>query len=193
MPNPNIGDTGVVPVTRQVNSKTLDNDINISQGDVGLGNVNNTSDMSKPVSTLMQSALDLKGGIPAAWVFTNNASRSIVTAINSANGWQLSSTRTSMVAYTLTTTTNASIAGGSDGYVVLEVCATNSATGSNWQEVARTRNGQALSLAITLQSIQNIATQVMAIVPAGYYVRLRSVNSVGTPTYAFTSGQEVLL
>lgn len=35
----------------------------LSSTDVGLGNVNNTSDLAKPISTATQSALDLKMSI----------------------------------------------------------------------------------------------------------------------------------
>ena len=41
-----------------INTRT--GDITLTATDVGLGNVNNTSDLSKPVSTATQSALDLK-------------------------------------------------------------------------------------------------------------------------------------
>jgi hypothetical protein len=38
----------------------LKTDLALSKSDVGLGNVDNTSDLSKPISTATQSALDLK-------------------------------------------------------------------------------------------------------------------------------------
>ena len=41
----------VVPNTRTVNGKALNTNITINKSDVGLGNVDNTSDMNKPVST----------------------------------------------------------------------------------------------------------------------------------------------
>lgn len=125
--------------------------------------------------------------------FNNVASHSIVTTAAAANGWQLSSTRDASVFYSVNVNTTATIAGNADGYIVLEVAATNSTTASDWKEVSRTRNGQALSLALTLQSVQNIGGELMNIVPAGYYARLRSVNVSGTPTYTYVSGQEVLL
>lgn len=131
--------------------------------------------------------------LPAALSFNNTPSHSIVTASSSANGFQLSATRNASVYYSVNVNTTATIAGNSDGYIVLEIAATNSATSTDWKEVSRTRNGQALSLALTLQSVQNIGSELMNIVPAGYYVRLRSVNVSGTPTYSFVSGQEVLL
>lgn len=125
--------------------------------------------------------------------FNNTPSHSIVTTAAAANGWQISSTRNASVFYSVNVNTTATIAGNADGYIVLEVAATNSTTASDWKEVSRTRNGQALSLALTLQSIQNIGGELMNIVPAGYYTRLRSVNVSGTPTYSYVSGQEVTL
>lgn len=131
--------------------------------------------------------------LPSALSFNNTPSHSIVTTAGAANGWQISSTRNTSVFYSVNVNTTATIAGNADGYVVLEISATNSTTASDWKEVSRTRNGQSLSLALTLQSVQNIGSELMNIVPAGYYVRLRSVNVSGTPTYSYISGQEVQL
>lgn len=117
--------------------------------------------------------------------------RSIVTGTG-ATGFQVSSTRDAMVSYSTKITTTATIAGGQEGYVVLEIAPTNSATAGDWKEVARVTNGQALSLALTLQSIQPISGSLSAMVPAGYYVKVRSVNTTGTPSYSMVSGQEVL-
>lgn len=47
-----------VPITRKINGYTLDKDINLTKADVGLGNVDNTSDLDKPVSNATQQALD---------------------------------------------------------------------------------------------------------------------------------------
>ena len=44
----------------KANLKALAYKDSLSKGDVGLGNVDNTSDMNKPVSTAMQTALNLK-------------------------------------------------------------------------------------------------------------------------------------
>lgn len=49
-----------VPNTRTVAGKALTADVTLAKGDVGLGNVDNTSDAAKPVSTAQQSALNLK-------------------------------------------------------------------------------------------------------------------------------------
>jgi hypothetical protein len=48
---------------------TLKTDLSLVKGDVGLGNVDNTSDLNKPISTATQTALD--GKQPIATVLTN--------------------------------------------------------------------------------------------------------------------------
>lgn len=50
----------VVPNTRTVAGKALSANVTLAKADVGLGNVDNTADSAKPVSTAQQSALDLK-------------------------------------------------------------------------------------------------------------------------------------
>lgn len=124
--------------------------------------------------------------------FNYTPGRSIVTGTG-ATGFQVSSTREAVVTYSAKITTTATIAGGQEGYVVLEIAPTNSATAGDWKEVGRVTNGQALSLALTLQSIQPVSGILMGLVPAGYYVKVRSVNTTGTPTYSMVSGQEIMI
>lgn len=47
-----------VPITRKINGYTLDKDINLTKADVGLGNVDNTSDKDKPVSDAQREELN---------------------------------------------------------------------------------------------------------------------------------------
>jgi hypothetical protein len=49
-----------VPVTRTVNGHALSADVTVTKADVGLGNVDNTSDLAKPISTATQTALNAK-------------------------------------------------------------------------------------------------------------------------------------
>ncbi|MUG03534.1 hypothetical protein ECC01_21325 [Bacillus tequilensis] len=49
-----------VPTTRTVAGKPLSGNVSLVKGDVGLGNVDNTSDLAKPVSTAQQTALAAK-------------------------------------------------------------------------------------------------------------------------------------
>lgn len=127
--------------------------------------------------------------------FTNNASRSFVTTAAAANGFQLSSDREAVVAYDVTVSSAVQIGVATNvaGYVMLEIAATNSATAGDWQEVARVGTGQNIGLALALSSTQAVSGTLAARVPAGYYARLRTVNSNGTPTYTYLNGQEVLL
>ena len=62
----NTGDqdlSGLVPKTTTVNGKSLSSNITLVKADVGLGNVDNTPDISKPISTATQNALNLKANI----------------------------------------------------------------------------------------------------------------------------------
>lgn len=62
-----------VPNSRTVAGKALTADVSLVKADVGLGNVDNTSDASKPVSTATQTALDLKA---------NSASPTLTGTVN---------------------------------------------------------------------------------------------------------------
>ncbi len=46
-----------VPSTRKVNGQALSGDVTLIASDVGLGNVDNTSDADKPISTATAAAL----------------------------------------------------------------------------------------------------------------------------------------
>ena len=61
-----------VPTTRTVAGKALSANITLVKGDVGLANVDNTSDVNKPVSTLQQDALNLKANLAGGNTFTGN-------------------------------------------------------------------------------------------------------------------------
>lgn len=122
----------------------------------------------------------------------SSVSRSIVTGTG-AVGFQPSATRNTFGNYSVTIAATATIASGASGTVVLEIAPTNSATPSDWVEVARFTNGQVISLAIVLQSVQTLAGTLNAMIPAGYYAKLRSINNTGTPTYTYNCGQEILL
>lgn len=117
--------------------------------------------------------------------------RSLVTGTG-ATGFQVSSTKNAWVNYDVQIVSTASIAGNASGYVALEIAPTNSATAGDWVEIGRLTNAQALTLAITLQSVQTIGGQIGGYVPAGYYAKLRTVTSTGTISFSYISGQKVL-
>lgn len=153
--------------------------------------------MTDPASGSGATTQTVSGAIsafmPAVLSFNNAPSHTIVTTAAAANGFQLSTTRNASVYYSVNVVTTASIGGASDGYIVLEICSTNSAVAANWIEISRTRNGQTITLAVALQSVQSLGSELMNIIPIGYYARLRGVPVSGTPSFSFVSGQEVLL
>lgn len=172
-----------VTVTNSGSSTAIVLNFGIPQGNLGA-----TGSTGSTGATGPQGAT----GTFAARAFQNAPSRTIQTVAAAANGWQISTTRDASVGYACSITTTATIGGASTGYVVLEICANNSATAANWQEIDRLTNSQTITLAIALQSVQVIGASVRGIVPAGYYARARSVASSGTPTFALLSGQEVM-
>lgn len=65
-----------VPPTRTVAGKALSADISLVKADVGLGNVDNTSDANKPISTAQQTAFGLKLDSSDATVIKSSGSYS---------------------------------------------------------------------------------------------------------------------
>lgn len=166
-----------------------------AQGPAGT-NATTTSNATTSVAGLMSPSDKTKLDdypIYQSRVFNNTPSRSLVTTAAAANGYQISATRDYEVSYSVTTVTTATIGGASSGYIVLEIATTNSSTASDWKEIARSTNGQTITLAVALQSVQTIGSSLTGLVPAGYYARIRSVTVSGTPSFSYTSGQEYTL
>jgi hypothetical protein len=115
-----------------------------------------------------------------------NPARSLNTA------FQVSTTRDALVSYSVQETVTASIAGGQNGDIILEI-ANDSGFTSGVQTLAIAGLGQTYTLAVALQGVQPQTTCVAGVVAAGKHVRLRTVNNVGTPTYSIRATQEVLL
>lgn len=131
------------------------------------------------------SAVDFIKNKPAS-PSQSSATRTLNTA------FQVSTTRNSQVVYSVSISNTVSLSGGSAGGVVLEI-ATNSGFTSGVQELSRVSNSNTGTLVIGLVLTDAVSQNLKGYVPAGYYVRLRTFNTVGTPTYGFVSGQEVWL
>jgi hypothetical protein len=81
-----IADTSILVTTtgtQTLTNKTITSPAGLVKADVGLGNVDNTSDANKPVSTATQSALDLKANASA---ITELAQDAVNTAIVAGTG-----------------------------------------------------------------------------------------------------------
>jgi len=59
--------------------------------------------------------------------------------------------------------------------------------------VARMVNGNTGTLVVGLTLNQTGTANVGGMIPANKYVRVRTANTTGTPTFTFRSGQEVLV
>ena len=71
--------SGKVSTTTTVNGHSLSSNVTVTKSDVGLGNVDNTSDKAKPISTATQTALD---GKQAAITSSNKLSASLVDGLS---------------------------------------------------------------------------------------------------------------
>lgn len=116
----------------------------------------------------------------------SSASRSLNTV------FQISTTRDSLVNYSVDISCVLSLTSGQTGTAFLEI-ATNSGFTTGVQEVCRFVNGNTGTLTIGLNLTQNCTGGLNGFIPAGYFCRIRTANTTGTPTFTYRSGQEVLL
>lgn len=96
-------DTSRVPTTRKVAGHALSTDVTLVKGDVGLGNVDNTADVDKPISTAQQTALNGKvDKVSGKGLSTNDyttAEKSKLAAFGDASTYALKSDITNMYKY----------------------------------------------------------------------------------------------
>ena len=124
---------------------------------------------------------------------TASVSHTLTTvATDNTKTWQMSSTRPSHGTYAVKISVTSTIGGPSEGNVILEVCSTNSTTAGDWVALPRTSNGQTITLAVVLNSVQPVTSTVSGWVPAGWYVRLRTVAVSGSPTFTYDTGEEAV-
>lgn len=125
--------------------------------------------------------------LPVASPFSfSSPSRSLNTA------FQPSTTRNAIVNYSVDIATSVSLSGGAVGTVFLEY-ADDSGFTTNVVEVCRFVNGNTGTLVIGLTLNQTGTANVGGMIPLNKYVRVRTANTTGTPTFTYRSGQEVLL
>lgn len=139
--------------------------------------------VSTTTKGLMSSADKAKlDGLPIAATFAYTT-RTIGTA------FQVSTISDAEVWYSVRITNVLNLSGGAAGDVVLEI-ADNVGFTTNVHELGRVGNGNTGTLVVGLALNDAIAVQVSGPVPMGKYVRLRTVNTTGTPTYTFLSSSE---
>lgn len=116
----------------------------------------------------------------------NSSSRTLNTV------FQPSSTQDSTVSYSVDITCVSTLLGGQSGTVILEM-ATNSGFTTGVQTLSQFTNSNAVALAIAITVTQLNTACLNGYIPAGNFVRLRTVSNTGTPSFTYQVGQEVLL
>lgn len=139
-----------------------------------LGNVNEELTMTAP------NTMAFRGRTQSA------AARTLNTI------FQVSATRNCQVSYSVDISCTSTLLGGGSGTVILEM-ATNSGFTTGVQTLAQFTNSNAVALAIAITVTQINTACLTGYIPAGNYVRLRTVNNTGTPIYTYQIGQEILL
>lgn len=124
--------------------------------------------------------------------FNNAATKTLVTSPTAQGGVILDASRDVQASYWVDTSITTNIGGTSTATVFLEIASTNSATAGDWTTLSKASNGQTITLALALQSVQPQTVTLNAVIPAGQYVRLRS-STAGTASVTYGGGQEVKL
>jgi len=154
-----------------------------------------------PVGSItgLQTALDTKLATPAGTMNQyvrgdgvvqgrsfNYTTRSLDTC------FQASATRDVLATYSVDIATSLTLTSGQQGIVYLETF-TDSGCTTGVQELTRFVNGQTGTLTVGLSLSQNVTGTLTGVIPAGSYVKLRTENNIGTPTFTSRSAQEVAL
>lgn len=143
------------------------------------------------ITSLTGSLSSLASTVSGMAKTTSADARSLTTSTGAA-GFQVSSAKPVDVKYTVSVSATSSIGASATSAVVLEMCATNSSTPSDWVEVDRVETDQTVTLAIALQSVQKVVASVSKNnVPAGYYLKLRNIGT-GTHSEAFVEGEATI-
>lgn len=104
------------------------------------------------------------------------------------SSFQISTTNDVIVNYSIDVNATASLAGGQDGVVFLETSPNN----STWTTIDQGHNQNSVSLAIALTTVQNVTIHLGGMIPPAYWVRIRTSQATGTPSFAFRFGNETL-
>lgn len=135
---------------------------------------------------------DAQGRVTAGTTrsFNNSVTLTLVTSPTAQGGSVIDANRDADVTYSVNTSTTATIGGTSSVTAYLEIATTNSVTAGDWTAIQTVGNGQMITLAIALQSVQTNGLTVSGKIPAGYYRRVRYATT-GTASCSYVNGQEV--
>lgn len=162
--------------TREVFVKDSDNSM-VGTGTISMPNVGTAGSYNGTITT------DAQGRVTAG---TNRSFTNPTRSLNTA--FQISTTQDCIVTYAVDISCSAALLAGQAGRVVLEYANDSGFTTSvvTVQQAIGSAGG-VLNLATTTTA------SLTGVIPANKYVRLRTVNITGTPTFTYQSAQEVLL
>lgn len=132
--------------------------------------------------------VDTKGRVTAA------ANSPVPTAIASGarnlnQAYQVSATRPAFISVSPAISCNLSLSGGQAGNAQLQISA-NGSTG--WIVVGVLQSSNTGTLTIGLNTTQISGAPMDVALPAGYYWRIATTNTTGTPTFTFNGGYELI-
>lgn len=104
--------------------------------------------------------------------------------------FQPSTARDTLGIYSVQIASNLSLSGGQLGSLQLKI-ADDSGLTTNVVTLTEIANGNTGTLTIGLNTVQTTGGVLMAMIPAGKYVKLVSVDTTGTPTQSIVRSQEV--
>jgi len=147
-------DLGAVPTSRTVNGHALSADVIVTKSDVDLGNVDDTSDANKPVSTAQATAIGLKADLILAPVYIDSATTTALTITDAHSGKTLiCNTTTATIALTwpvLSAGVSVAVVNIGAGLV------TNTASSTTFDLTATTLSGSGTSAVFTYRSTTTI-------------------------------------
>lgn len=171
----------------------------------------NIGDAIKLSATVSDTAAALASRIPSAvaawitsiygygpgsteWLFNPmGGSRSFSNPSRSLNSaFQPSTAMDTFGSYSVSIASSLSLTGGQQGSTILEI-ADDAAFTTNVKTVAQITNGNTGTLTLGLNTVQTSGGNLVGVIPAGKYARLRTVNTTGTPTNTSVVAQEVQL
>lgn len=155
------------------------------------GKITGLQDPASAFDGMNKETADAAGATILTALARTTSTLSLSLVGSGATGTQLSATKASSVKLNVSTSTTSSIGGPATSLVALKICSTNNATEASWTTVGTLENDQTITLAITLNSVQVMKGQLLADIPAGWYVKLVNSGS-GTHSEAFVSGQQTI-
>lgn len=127
---------------------------------------------------------------PTNEILATHTQSSASRSLNSP--FQINTSRGALVNYSVDVSCTISLTSGQSGTVFLEI-ASDSGFTTNVQELCRFLNANSGTLTIGLNLVQAVTGTLSGFVPSSYYCRIRTANTVSTPTFTYRSGQEILL